>query len=160
MKFTLSTMLPIALLAGLATAQAPSIAAFEATETDVNFQIKVAPALLLIMSIAISTKRPPQQLREPLSDKPLSSLVSVTTQESSATPQRCSLMDRITSQAKSPSTPTSLLFTHFLSDAMFSMTGGSQEGYDFVIDTYYFSGSSSGEAFLPGTGHDQLNDRF
>lgn len=48
MKFTLSTILPIALLAGLATAQAPTVAGFETTDSgDVNFQIKFKAARAL-----------------------------------------------------------------------------------------------------------------
>ncbi|KZP06196.1 hypothetical protein FIBSPDRAFT_902983 [Athelia psychrophila] len=124
MRFTLSTILPIALLAGLATAQAPSIAAFEATETDVNFQIKVAPA------------------------------------PAGTTVRQATLVAGVGDN--SGINDISTLFanvSHNFTGKIPDMTGGSQEGYDFVIDTYYFSGSSSGEAFLqPGTGHDQLND--
>ncbi|KZP34013.1 hypothetical protein FIBSPDRAFT_881473 [Athelia psychrophila] len=149
MKFTLSTILPIALLAGLATAQAPSIAAFEATETDVNFQIKVVPA--------------------PAGTTVRQATLVAGVGDNSGIKWFIGFYDTSTLFAngshnftgKIPEYANISVIHHFLSDAMFSMTGGSQEGYDFVVDTYYFSGSSSGEAFLqPGTGHVQLNDRF
>ncbi|KZP20563.1 hypothetical protein FIBSPDRAFT_928926 [Athelia psychrophila] len=132
MKFTLSTILPIALLAGLATAQAPSIAAFEATQTDVNFQIKVAPA--------------------PSGTTVRQATLVAGVGDNSGIKWFIGFYD------------TSALFangSHNFTGKIPDMTGGSQEGYDFVVDTFYFSGSSSGQAFLqPGTGSAQLNDMF